>query len=85
MFVGMFMIQIVTLISALVSVFIRSRLLPIIPAILCPIVTVLMVYTYSQVSQSNWYIHLYLPGYWLTYPSTFAFIANSAWKLTRGF
>ena len=68
----MFVIQILTLIAGTASVFINKRILDLAPAILCPMVTYLMVYV--STSFRSWEIS-YQQGYWLTYPSMLLFIA----------
>jgi len=70
--VFMFVIQILTLIAGTASVFINKRILDLVPAILCPMVTALMVYV--STSFRSWEIS-YQQGYWLTYPSMLFFIA----------
>lgn len=71
-FVFMLVAQILTLISGVASVFLNKRILALAPAILCPMVTALMVYVGT--SLRSWEIS-YQQGYWLTYPSMLLFIA----------
>lgn len=71
-FVFMLAAQILTLITGIASVFLKKRLLALAPAILCPMVTALMVYV--STSFRSWEIS-YQQGYWLTYPSMLFFIA----------
>jgi hypothetical protein len=71
-FAFMFVIQILTLIAGTTSVFLNKRILDLAPAILCPMVTALMVYVGT--SFRSWEIS-YQQGYWLTYPSMLLFIA----------
>jgi hypothetical protein len=71
-FVFMLVAQILTLITGVASVFLNKRILALAPAILCPMVTALMVYVGT--SFRSWEIS-YQQGYWLTYPSMLLFIA----------
>ena len=71
-FAFMFVIQILTLIAGSASVFLNEKILALTPAILCPMVTALMVYVGT--SFRSWEIS-YQQGYWLTYPSMLLFIA----------
>lgn len=66
----MFVVQILTLLAETASILINRRVLPLVPAILCPIVTALMVH----VGTSYEFSISYQLGYWLTYPSMFLFI-----------
>jgi TRAP-type mannitol/chloroaromatic compound transport system permease small subunit len=60
------------LITGVASVFLNKRILALAPAILCSMVTALMVYVGT--SFRSWEIS-YQQGYWLTYPSMLLFIA----------
>jgi hypothetical protein len=71
-FAFMFVIQILTLIAGTTSAFLNKRILDLAPAVLCPMVTALMVYVGT--SFRSWEIS-YQQGYWLTYPSLLFFIA----------
>jgi hypothetical protein len=66
----MFVVQILTLLAGTASILINRRVLALAPAILCPMVTALMVY----VAASLEHMHSYQQGYWLTYPSMLLFI-----------
>lgn len=77
-FVFMLVAQILTLITGVASVFLNKRILALAPAILCPMVTALMVYVGT--SFRSWEIS-YQQGYWLTYPSMLLFIAAFALSL----
>jgi len=74
--ISMFIIQILILISGVASIFIGKRIFAIVPAVLCPMNTALMIYVNVVLQESTWALSSYQLGYWLTYPSIFLFIAN---------
>jgi TRAP-type mannitol/chloroaromatic compound transport system permease small subunit len=76
----MLVAQILTLITGVASVFLNKKILALAPAILCPMVTALMVYVGT--SFRSWEIS-YQQGYWLTYPSMLLFIAAFTLSLLR--
>jgi len=72
----LFIIQIFTLTTEAASLSINKRIFALMPAILCPIVIGLMIYTYVRLHEISWGLNIYLQGYWLTYPSEALFITN---------
>jgi len=79
---SLFIVQILTLVSAVASTFKSRNALSLVPLLLCPITIVLMTISFIQLSQQQmpgWgSIHWinYLQGYWLTYISETLFIAS---------
>ena len=80
--VFLFIVQILTLVSAAISMFTSRNALSLAPILLCPIIILLMTISFIQLSQQHmpgWgSIHWinYLQGYWLTYISEALFIAS---------
>ena len=72
----LFAVQVMTLMTALTSILVNKRILTIITAFLCPIVTVLMACIFTRLNQETWNLFTYKLGYWLTYPSEGLFITN---------
>ena len=79
---SLFIVQILTLVSAVISMFTSRNALSLASILLCPIVILLMTISSIQLSQQqmpSWgSIHWinYLQGYWLTYISEAFFIAS---------
>jgi len=76
MLVLMFISQIAALATGVASILLNRRILALIPAITCPMVSVLMIYVSASLFKSNLAMDFYQLGYWLTYPSTALFIIN---------
>jgi len=72
----LFVIQIVTLSTAITCIFTKRRILNVLPAILCPASTTLIIYTFVYLSELKWVWVNYHQGYWLTYLSEVIFIIN---------
>ena len=79
---SLFIIQILTLVSAAISMFTSRNALSLAPTLLCPIAALLMTIPFIHLSQQHvrglGSIHWinYLQGYWLTYLSETLFIAS---------
>jgi len=79
---SLFIIQILTLVSAAISMFTSRNALSLAPTLLCPIAALLMTIPFIHLSQQHMRglgsIHWinYLQGYWLTYLSETLFIAS---------
>jgi len=80
--VFLFIVQILTLVSAVISMFTSRNALSLAPIILCMIAILLMIISFIQLPQQHmpgWgSIHWinYLQGYWLTYVSEALFIVS---------
>lgn len=74
--VVIFAAQILTLLSAIASVFFSRRILELAPLVLCSLVIVLMTHTSIILSASNIALDPYQLGYWLTYPSILLFLLS---------
>jgi hypothetical protein len=72
----MFAAQILTLVTVVVSVFVRKRFLTSVTVVLCSMVVALMTYV-GMSSKVNWHWH-FQEGYWLTILSLFVFILSYA-------
>lgn len=73
---AMFVAQIVTLATGIVSVFNAKKTIAAVPAATCLTTMLLMVYQNILLSSSNLLVCTYQLGYWLTYPSLGLFIMN---------
>lgn len=73
-FVSMFLAQIIALVAGTVSVFVNRRAFAAAPAVLCPTVVILMIYSTLGLEGNLW--NSYKPGYWLTYPSIPMFLLS---------
>ena len=71
--VSMFLGQVVTLITGIVSVFTKRRFLAVAPAILSLIVVALMTYVNMSFKEEPWSHNTQL-GYWLAFQSLFVFL-----------
>jgi cytochrome c oxidase subunit IV len=67
--ITLFMVQIITLIVAITSILTNRRFISLVPAILCPINTLLMIIIFVRLDQTLLILPSYKLGYWLTYPS----------------
>lgn len=77
-----FLFQIFTLISAILSIFTKRIIVAVVPAILCPIVTAFMIYlSFYQTEIYFIFLRNFELGYWLTYASEVAFIINLILKV----
>lgn len=76
MLVLMFISQIVALTTGVASILMNRGILSLIPAIMCPMVSVLMICVSAGLFKLNLAVGFYQLGYWLTYPSTALFIIN---------
>jgi hypothetical protein len=76
MLVLMLITQIAALATSVASILINRRILALIPAITCPMVSVLMICASASLFKSNLAMDFYQLGYWLTYPSTALFIIS---------
>jgi hypothetical protein len=74
--VVIFVVQLLTLVSGIASVFFNRRILALAPLALCSLVTVLMIYTNIVLPQSNFAVDSYLLGYWFTYPAIMLFLLS---------
>lgn len=77
---AIFLLQILTLISALVAL-LKTKGWRFIPCILSGIVVALMIRTYSTISLSSIGLSHYEIGYWLAYPSAFFFLFALIFRL----
>jgi len=73
-FLSMFVVQVLTMITGIASIFTRRRVLALAPVLLCLTDTILMIYTNVRLQESNIGLNPLQQGYWLTYPSMFLFI-----------
>jgi hypothetical protein len=76
MLVLVFITQITALATGVASILINRRILALIPAITCPMVTVLMMCVSASLFKPNLAVDVYQLGYWLTYPSLALFIIS---------
>jgi len=73
----LFVIQIGTLLTAITCIFTKRRIFNVLPAILCPASTVLMIYTFVYLSEFKWVSWVsYCQGYWITYFAEAIFLIN---------
>jgi hypothetical protein len=72
--VGIFLLQILTLTSGIISL-LKTRDIRIIPFASSTIAALLMIQVYARASGVGLGLIIYEPGYWLTYPSLFLFLA----------
>ena len=75
--ISLFAVQTINLTAAIASIFISKKTISLIPAILCPITTIIMLAVFIHLHQATWNKFNYQLGYWLTYPSEATFIANT--------
>jgi hypothetical protein len=80
--VAIFVAQLLTLATAIASVFYDRRILAFAPLALCSLVTVLMIYTNIILLPSNFLLDSYLLGYWFTYPAILMFLISFILDIT---
>jgi hypothetical protein len=76
-----FVAQVFTLGTGIVSIFVRKRVLALAPVILSLEVALLMVFVNFVLFESNSSVDTYQTGYWLTYLSMFLFLLSSILNL----
>jgi len=72
--VAIFLLQILTLISGIISL-LKIRKIRIIPLVSSVIIVLLMIQVYAKTSEVGLGLKTYQLGYWLTYPSIFLFLS----------